>query len=242
MATPANSDVRTLFNGKACSWQSKYGSGGRLEPRIGLFADQLSRLCPLPASILDFGCGTGEIASAICRMGYQVTACDIAENMLEVARSHWMGIPVEWLSLRPGWSVLPFKDQSFDGIVSSSVFEYLINVERVVWELGRVLRPGGVMIFTVPNPCNRIRKIEKWLRSGFLPRAVLPLFGSIRGVNSYLTYLRLSRIRLAGVSWKPLLNAAGFEAVNWHDFSEACWREKSEATLVLLSVKKAAVS
>ena len=54
---------------------------------------------------------------------------------------------------------------SFDGIVASSVFEYLDDVPRVAAELSRVLRPEGVLLLTVPNPCNFMRKLEARLQS-----------------------------------------------------------------------------
>jgi len=180
------------------------------------------------------------MAAAMGRVGYEVTACDIAENMLEVARKSWAGIPVEWLSLKPGWTVLPFKDPCFDAIVSASVFEYLVDVERVVEELARVLRPEGVLIFSIPNPCNRIRKMEEWLCSGFFSRALPPLFCSVRPLKSYLTYLRVSRNRFGAAWWESILSAAGFEPVDKREFSEDPWLEKSGSPLVLLAARKVA--
>ena len=242
MSTPAVSDVQTLFNGKAHAWQYKYGPGGKLDSRLARFTARLSALCPPPARILDLGCGTGEISAAIGQGGYQVTACDIAERMLEVARNNWAGIPVEWLSLRSGWTVLPFKGLRFDAIVSSSVFEYLLDVEGVARELARVLRPGGVLIFSVPNPCNRIRKFEERLRSAFFSRTLNPMFLRVRPVKSYLTYLRVSRNRFGAAQWESILSNAGFQPVDKKEFSETRWLEGSDFPLVLLTAKKVVTS
>ena len=129
------------------------------------FTARLAELCPAPARILDLGCGTGEIAAAISQMGYPVTACDFAEEMMAVARRNYARTPVDWVGLEPEWKALPFADASFDGIVASSVFEYLDDVPRVAAELSRVLRPEGVLLLTVPNPCNSVRKLEGRLRS-----------------------------------------------------------------------------
>jgi len=79
-------EVRTLFNHKAACWQSKYGQTGSLNSRLERFRVRLSELCPPPDRVLDFGCGTGEMATAIEGIGYRVAACDIAERMIEVAR------------------------------------------------------------------------------------------------------------------------------------------------------------
>lgn len=45
---------------------------------------------------------------------------------------------------------LPFKDESFDSIISSEVFEHIDNIDEIVIELKRVLKTGGVMLLTVP--------------------------------------------------------------------------------------------
>ena len=45
---------------------------------------------------------------------------------------------------------LPFPDDYFDGILSSEVFEHLFNLDEIMAELNRVLKPGGKMLFTCP--------------------------------------------------------------------------------------------
>jgi SAM-dependent methyltransferase len=45
---------------------------------------------------------------------------------------------------------LPFPDQSFDSILCTEVFEHLFNLEEMLDELRRVLKPGGKMLVTVP--------------------------------------------------------------------------------------------
>jgi SAM-dependent methyltransferase len=45
---------------------------------------------------------------------------------------------------------LPFKDGEFDSIFSSEVMEHIFNLEEILQELNRVLRPGGKMLITLP--------------------------------------------------------------------------------------------
>ena len=46
---------------------------------------------------------------------------------------------------------IPFPDSTFDGIISTQVFEHLKNPPRVASEIARVLRPGGIFLVTVPQ-------------------------------------------------------------------------------------------
>jgi ubiquinone/menaquinone biosynthesis C-methylase UbiE len=236
--TRAASDVRALFNHKARSWQGRYAPGGKLACRVEQFAARLSELCPRPGKILDLGCGTGEIAAAIDRIGYQVTACDFAEEMIEVARSSHTGTGVNWICLKPDWKVLPFKDGSFDGIVASSVFEYLLDVQAVAAELARVLRPEGVMLLTVPNPRNVVRKIEAWARPVLLSHHNPRWLYRVRQIDSYATYLRLSQNRFEGHGWQSVLKTAHFVPMDERDFSEEAWQNRAKAPLVLLAMKR----
>jgi ubiquinone/menaquinone biosynthesis C-methylase UbiE len=236
--TLAASDVQALFNRKAGSWRRKYALNGKLHARVERFAGRLCALCPPPARVLDLGCGTGEIAAAIDRMGYQVTACDFAEGMIEIARSSHTRTGVTWICLKPDWEVLPFRDNSFDGIVASSVFEYLFDVQGVAAELARVLRPEGVMLLTVPNPRNVVRKIEAWARPMLLNPHLSRWVYRVRQIDSYATYLRLSRNRFEGHGWQSVLETAHFVPMNERDFSEEAWRNQAKAPLVLLAMKR----
>jgi SAM-dependent methyltransferase len=109
--------------------------------------------------------------------------------MIDVARSSHPGSAVEWVRLDPDWEVLPFADASFDGIVASSVFEYLDDVPRVAAELSKVLRPEGVLLLTVPNPCNWVRKLEAGLQWMPLVQQLSSALRRVQRIDSYAAYL-----------------------------------------------------
>jgi SAM-dependent methyltransferase len=51
---------------------------------------------------------------------------------------------------------LPFADASFDGAILSEVIEHLWrDPATIIWQINRVLRPGGQLLLTTPNPCER---------------------------------------------------------------------------------------
>lgn len=97
------------------------------------------------AEILDLGCGTGEMAELLSSHGYRVKGIDI--NAEAVARNRERGSGVEYV-LGDITEGLPFEDASFDAVVISFV---LVNIiprsgrERLLLELSRILRPGGVV-------------------------------------------------------------------------------------------------
>lgn len=45
---------------------------------------------------------------------------------------------------------IPFPDQSFDSVFSSEVFEHIFNLDEILTEIHRVLKPGGKMLITLP--------------------------------------------------------------------------------------------
>ena len=233
----ATNDVRWLFNHKAATWQGKYRPGSKLQARLERFTTRLEKLLLPPARILDLGCGTGDLAAALSAQGYRVTACDIAEKMLDVARQAYARAGVEWRGLDTAWRELPFAAGGFDGAVASSVFEYLEAVPGVASELARVLRPGGVLLLSVPNPYNRLRKVEAGLQS-LAGRRLPSWLERIPRLDSYVAYLRLSRNRWGCEGWQTALSAANFAALDDRDFSDQAWRGQAGASLLILALKK----
>jgi glycosyltransferase involved in cell wall biosynthesis/2-polyprenyl-3-methyl-5-hydroxy-6-metoxy-1,4-benzoquinol methylase len=230
--------VRNLFNQKARGWRDKYGSRGTLNSRVEQFIARLAELYLPPARILDFGCGTGEIAAAMDKMGYRVTACDFAEEMLAVAYDNYSETGVEWVRLAPGWKTLPFADGTFDGIIASSVFEYLDDVPGVAEELFRVLKHRGALLLTVPNPINLVRQIEARLLAMAFVDHLPPLLRGLPRIEAYLAYLRLSRNRWQAETWHAIFREANLAAMDEIEFASEEWQRQSGASLVMLGVKK----
>ena len=204
--------VRQLFDAKAATWAAKYAPGGRLTGRVCQFAAALSQNVAAGGHVLDLGCGTGDLASTLSDAGWPVTACDISDQMLRRAAGRDQAGAVEWVLLSPDWRTLPFESASFDAIVAASVLEYVDDPAAVLRECARALRPGGLVLCTVPNIAHPLRSLE-WLarQVSHLPQVRTavhssPVFGG------YLTYLQTSRHRHPAGWWCAAAASAGLLA------------------------------
>jgi ubiquinone/menaquinone biosynthesis C-methylase UbiE len=186
--------VRGLFDAKAAAWPSKYAPGGRLAGRLTRLADAVAYHVPVGGSVLDLGCGSGELAIALATAGIRATGCDISPEMLRIAADASDNV-VDWVELEPDWRVLPFRAGAFDAVVASSVLEYVHDPVTVLRECHRVLRPGSFVICTVPDPRHPVRWLE-WLIDVVARESVLRSAGRRWPLlDRYLAYLQLSRHR-----------------------------------------------
>ncbi len=118
---------------------------------------------PQPASILDFGCGSGNNSVPFLKMGHHVSGVEVASTSTELIRENleYHGLPLDYLSrvqlLDPPITSLPYGDHAFDFILSNQVHYYSTSeseLHAVNAELARVLKPGGTIFVTMMGPSN----------------------------------------------------------------------------------------
>jgi ubiquinone/menaquinone biosynthesis C-methylase UbiE len=103
--------------------------------------------------LLEVGCGPGFILPDLLASGLEVQAIDVSAEMIRRARERIGEHP---LAARCQLGVgdverLQFAQASFDAVLAMGVLEYLPDYGRALAEMARVLRPGGVVVLTVPN-------------------------------------------------------------------------------------------
>jgi SAM-dependent methyltransferase len=118
-----------------------------------------SRLQIAPGDrVLDVGCGNGRHAFEAYRRGARVVAFDLdrgelaaVAGMCGAMRAEGEAPPAAGSAAVSGdATVLPFADGSFDRVIAAEVFEHILDDQRAMNEVARVLRPGGVLAVTVP--------------------------------------------------------------------------------------------
>lgn len=101
-------------------------------------------------SVFDAGCAAGWYTLQLAERGARVIATDISPNMVAAAKRRvGDNAEVNCLDLE---GELPFKDATFDYIVSSLVLHYIKSWKSTFSEFKRVLKPNGKFLFSVHHP------------------------------------------------------------------------------------------
>jgi 2-polyprenyl-6-hydroxyphenyl methylase / 3-demethylubiquinone-9 3-methyltransferase len=108
-------------------------------------------LDPIRTPLLDVGCGGGLIAEEFARMGFPVTGIDASSGSIATAREHARRQGYEIDYTVGGAESLPYAAASFGVVTCCDVIEHVADVDQVLSEASRVLRPGGVFLYDTPN-------------------------------------------------------------------------------------------
>jgi len=105
--------------------------------------------------VLSIGCAAGGEFADLLERACTITGMDYSEEMLRIARQRFAKQDAVSLS-RSDAEALPFADASFDIVVCLGVLEYLPGYEKALRESRRVLKPGGVVIYSLPTRISQV--------------------------------------------------------------------------------------
>jgi len=137
-------------------WMVSHPQPGRLLWRLGIGSDldllyeaagELGRL-PAGARVLDVPCGGGVALGGVRPgQGLDYVACDISALMLERTRQYAeeRGVGDQVTYQEGDVGALPFGDGEFDLVASFTGLHCFPDPHQAVREMGRVLKPGGVL-------------------------------------------------------------------------------------------------
>ena len=144
----------------ADNWRDAYKKPGmrmRVEAIEHFLSDRLES-----QHWLDAGCGSGVLTGTLLNRGCQVDCADGSAQMIKNASAtlESFGDQVAFQEITTIES-LPYGDNSFNGILCSSVLEYLDDPMIALQEFGRVLKDDGVLLVSVPNRNSLLRRLHK---------------------------------------------------------------------------------
>lgn len=112
-----------------------------------------------PDTVLDLGCGNGNILVQLAQTGSRLYGLDLSSNMIAEAERRLGGRA----SLTVGDAqLLPYGDESFDLVICNASFHHYPRPDTVLEEIRRVLKPRGVLILgdpTAPAPIRTLLNI-----------------------------------------------------------------------------------
>lgn len=131
----------------------------------------MERLKPLipagPLEILEIGAAQGRELVALTELGHRVTGVEPWAPAIEVAHQLLAKHGVQAALLHGQGEQLPLADNQFDVVLAFSVLEHVDDLPRVLAEIQRVLKPGGVLWF---NSASAMSPLQEEIR-------YFPLFG-----------------------------------------------------------------
>ena len=141
------------FNALANRWWDPEGPQKPLHAlnpaRLGYVRD---RTTLRGARVLDVGCGAGLLSEALAREGAQVTAIDLAPDLIKIAKLHRLesGVEVDY-RLTPVEALADEMPGAFDAIVCMEMLEHVPDPGAIIAACATLLKPGGHLFLSTLN-------------------------------------------------------------------------------------------
>lgn len=184
------------------------------------------------ARVVDVGCGGGLLSEALARAGAQVTAIDLGEKVIEIAKLHLYesGLSVDY-RVQSSAELAATQPQAFDAVCCMELIEHVPDPAALVADLAALVKPGGRIFMSTLNrtPASFGAAI---LGAEYVMR-MLP-----RGTHHYAQFLKPSELG-------RLLRHAGLEledvsGLGYNPLTRKAWLSRFTAVNYLLSAQKPA--
>ena len=154
------------FRGASQKWGNRYATRPTRMSDLDLHLRQRNVLRLLQgvldgrtqtARVLDIGCGTGDVLAPVPRGAVSVVGMDrVPEMVREAARTHPEDRFAVGDAQRP-----PFLRGSADVVTCLGVLEYLPEPQAALGALKELVRPGGRVLFSLPNRASLLRDLSR---------------------------------------------------------------------------------
>lgn len=159
---------------------------GALRVETACLAFELRQVRDLPSDglVLDAGCGTGRYSAAWRRLMPSARLIGVDVNRAILA--HGQVEPEALRQINGNLESLPFRDGTFDVVMSRGVIQHTADPRQALRELLRVCRPGGLLYFYTYRhglydvALGAFRRIGRWLGQARVTRAVFAVCRALR--------------------------------------------------------------
>ncbi len=150
---------------------------------------------------LDFGCGPGRLSLGLAQHFGDVIGIDISPSMIKEAKRLTAGTQNIELILNEKEKLSIFSNNMFDFIYTNYVLQHIPekNSLEYIAEFGRVLRPGGLAVFFLPQ-ARRKSNLKDYLRL-LVPQSLEPVVYKMR-------FGDLPRMEMHGIDEQSVIDAA----------------------------------
>lgn len=141
------------FDALAASWWDIEGQSKPLHEINPLRLDYIKQRCELAGKqVVDIGCGGGILSESLAKNGAEVTAIDMGESALNVAKLHALetGLTINYQHT----TAEAFADQSpaqFDIVTCLEMLEHVPDPDAIIAACARLVKPGGHLFFSTLN-------------------------------------------------------------------------------------------
>jgi len=125
-------------------------------------------------NVLEVGCGGGILTEEIAKMGFNTTGIDPSEQSLNIAIKHAKENNLKINYVKGVGEDLQFQNNSFDVVFCCDVLEHVRDLPKVISEISRVLKNGGLFIYdtfnrTIISKIASIKILQEWKRWAIMP-------------------------------------------------------------------------
>lgn len=129
---------------------------------VKTFTKRLKQIAPYKSAgrALDIGCGPGYFLTAAQKLGFDVHGLDPSDYIVEMGQKTWGD------RMRLGLiESADYPSESFDLVVAFDTFEHIYDPKKFLSAIHRVLKPGGVLAITTPDPTSALAKVsgQNWV-------------------------------------------------------------------------------
>lgn len=129
-------------------WNNIWAAEGSESRDTTMLHEHLLNLIPDHGQIIELGCGNGQLLKKIAqKKSLRCVGLDFSDQALRYVRDARIDAVQTYLPL------VPFASGSFDCAICAETLEHLDDPLSTIAEMSRVLRDGGILVFSVPDGC-----------------------------------------------------------------------------------------